>query len=361
MNKEQEISRRKQNHKTQTISDCPIQEAQQEVWWGTSFAKYELLFSPLIYFNFYPKITMPLKKNQKNLFEWCRDVCVPSASGRKGVKHKSSQQSGQQLLCRDATCWKLKETWSHTHIPAWKKPNKKDKSLDLPWESSFSSCHSESLPRRRRCHLDCWGLREGWFWMVTRSHHGSVSVCPAVWNSAAPSFAGKTWVWRATGNGGEGVNDHRTSCIFTPLSHQQIQWGSHSTELSKQPESGHGCLHVQEAHGAARLHHDQQFNHPIFIPELNTSSGVGQEGLAPVWKKFSQDLGNSEAGDCKQDKTNQPTTSIWDKEQPARRNWEAVRASKKHCQHGCLWQELESDISKGTRDAGRQLWRLLSS
>lgn len=68
MNKEQEISRRKQNHKTQTISDCPIQEAQQEVWWGTSFAKYELLFSPLIYFNFYPKITMPLKKKKKKIY-----------------------------------------------------------------------------------------------------------------------------------------------------------------------------------------------------------------------------------------------------------------------------------------------------
>lgn len=128
----------------------------------------------------------------------------------------TSQQPGHQLYCRAATL-KIKENVVSCSHSCLEEAKQKRQALDLPWESSFSSCHSGSLPRRRRCHLDCWGLREGWFWMVTPSHHGSVSVCLAVWNSAAPSFAGKTWVWKATGNEGEGMNEHSASCSFTPL------------------------------------------------------------------------------------------------------------------------------------------------
>lgn len=222
---------------------------------------------------------------KNNFFERCRHVCVSSPSGRKGFKHKSSQQPGQQLPCRDATHWKLKKTWSHTHIPAWKKPNKKAKALNLPWESSFSSCHSESLPRRRRCHLDCWGLREGWPWMVSQSHPGSVSVCPAVWNSAAPSFAGKTWAWKATGNGGEGINDHRTSWVFTPLLTLHISKSSHSTQLSKQPESAHRFVHMQETCAAARLHLGQQFNHPNSFQNRTQAQGLAKKVLLQCGKK----------------------------------------------------------------------------
>lgn len=197
-----------------------------KIW--TTFLPF---FSPRTYFNFYPKITM--------LFFFClllfiypenHEISDGKITTLKGAdmfvclllqaeRGLSTSQVNSQDISYIAGLphWKLKKTWSLAHIPAWKKPNKKDKALDLPWESSFSSCHSGSLPRRRRCHLDCWGLREGWFWMVTQSHHGSVSVCLAVWNSAAPSFAGKTWVWKATGNEGEGMNEHSTSCIFTPL------------------------------------------------------------------------------------------------------------------------------------------------
>lgn len=140
-----------------------------------------------------------------------------------------------QVSCQDNSYvagmphWKLRKT-SHTWIPAWKKPREKD--LDLPWESSFSSCHSEGLPRRTQCHLDCWGSKEGWFWMVTQSHHGSVSVCLAAWNSFVLSFVGKKWAWKATGNGAEGKNEWSAPHAFASLL-TLSQWGSCSTQAGK--------------------------------------------------------------------------------------------------------------------------------
>lgn len=123
-----------------------------------------------------------------------------------------------QVNCKDNGCnagishWKLKKTFILAfHL---EETSKREKDQDLPWESSFSSCHSEDLPRRRRCHLDCWELREGWFWMVTRFHHGSVSLCLAVWNSAALSFVEKKWAWKATGKGRGGMTEHSTSCTL---------------------------------------------------------------------------------------------------------------------------------------------------
>lgn len=81
--------------------------------------------------------------------------------------HAEKGLNTSQVNCQDNSYiagilhGKLKKTLSHAHIPAWKKTSKREKGLDLPLESSFSSCHSEGLPRRRRCHLDCWGSREG--------------------------------------------------------------------------------------------------------------------------------------------------------------------------------------------------------
>lgn len=195
---------------------------------GYVFCKNIGFFPSLTNFNIYPKIKM--------LFFLLLLISSDNhISDRKITSSKLAEifvslllqavrgLNTSQVNCQDNSYlagmphWKLKKTLSHTHVPAWKKPNKRDKALDLPWESSFSSCHSEGLPRRRRCHLDCWGWREGWFWMVTQSHHGSVSVCLAVWNSAALSFVGKKWAWKVTGNGGKGMNEHRTSSAFASL------------------------------------------------------------------------------------------------------------------------------------------------
>lgn len=121
--------------------------------------------------------------------------------------------------CKDSGCtagtshWKLKKTPSYLHS-SLEEASKTEKDQGLPWESSFSSFRSEGLPRRRRCHLGCWESREGWFWMATQFHHGSVSVCLAVWNSAALSFVEKKWAWKATENGREEMNEHSTSCTF---------------------------------------------------------------------------------------------------------------------------------------------------
>ena len=66
------------------------------------------------------------------------------------------------------------------------------------------------------------------------------------------------------------------------------------------------------------------------------SQGLAKKPCSSV-KKISQDLCNPEAGTVNKTRlTNQPTTSIWDKEQLARRNREAVRPDKKYCQNGCL-------------------------
>lgn len=52
---------------------------------------------------------------KNNFFKTCRDICEPSPLGRKGVKHKSSQLSGQQLYCRDATLDNKENIVSYSH------------------------------------------------------------------------------------------------------------------------------------------------------------------------------------------------------------------------------------------------------
>lgn len=78
------------------------------------------------------------------------------------------------------------------------------------------------------------------------------------------------------------MSDHRTSWVFTPLLTLHISKSSH---LSKQPESAHGFVHMQETRAAARLHLGQQLNQPVLIPEHNTSSGVGKKVLLQCGKK----------------------------------------------------------------------------